>query len=536
MPEALGQPAQRCFWHRVFRGRAGAQFKPFDVHVYHIADVLTEVVLYGMLLFSPWAFGTTESWSINLMNLGGYVLGAFWLVKWWVRCVKGYRPPLWLYWWDAAGAGADSAGKWTKTLRSALLVRRVMCVVSVGLVLFHFVSALNARANYIRDEARFEYQPCISWLPHSLDGNSSWDAFWRCLALVCVFWAVADWVCGKTSAEMRQNRHVSGVPNSLPKYLLPGRMRRVIWVMAVNGAALALEGVFQRLEGSGRLLFLVVPAVHTGADAQFGPYAYRANAAQYLNLIWPVAVGLWWVYHRIRGVYRTSHHTLLLCSAVMCAGVFVAGSRGGSAVAAGVLTLGLALLVISAVVLGFKRRFPRHATAMVLWLAGGFVTLVVFLGVGLGWSLLWPRFKQLDEGFAGRAELTRLAEPIARDYPVFGTGPGTFESVFQMYRPSVDTYWPAQLHNDWLELRITMGWVGLSMVVLGLILVVYRWFCRPGVFAGSRFVVMSWLALGGCLVHARFDFPLQIYSVTFVFVVICALLFNLSRKAVGAPD
>lgn len=520
----------------MFRGRVGGHLRPFDVHLYHLSDALTEVVLYGMLLFSPWAFGTTEPWSVRVMNLGGYALGAFWLVKWWVRCVKGYRPALWPCWWNNTGVDTAHASGWVRTLRSALLVRRLMGVVSVGLVLFHFVSALNARAVYIPGEVRFEYRRCISWLPHSLDASSSWDAFWRCLALVCVFWAVADWVCGKTSTETRQNRHGAGGPASTPKYLLPGRMRRVIWVMAVNGAVLALEGVLQRLEGSGRLLFMVVPAVHTGADAQFGPYAYRANAAQYLNLIWPVAVGLWWVYHRIRGAHRTSHHALLLCGAMMCAGVFVAGSRGGSAVAAGILTLGLALLVISAVVLGFKRRFPGYATAMVLWLAGGFVTLVVFLGVGLGWSLLWPRFKQLDEGFAGRAELTRLAAPIARDYPIFGTGPGTFESVFQMYRPSIDTYWPAQLHNDWLELRITMGWVGLAMVVLGLFFVVYRWFCRPGVFAGYRFVVMSWLALAGCLVHARFDFPLQIYSVTFVFVVVCALLFNLSRNPVGAPD
>ena len=33
--------------------------------------------------------------------------------------------------------------------------------------------------------------------------------------------------------------------------------------------------------------------------------------------------------------------------------------------------------------------------------------------------------------------------------------PGTFEPVFQLYRGSQDEYWPAQLHNDWLETRIT---------------------------------------------------------------------------------
>src|SRR2546426_9391024 len=43
------------------------------------------------------------------------------------------------------------------------------------------------------------------------------------------------------------------------------------------------------------------------------------------------------------------------------------------------------------------------------------------------------------------------ARKIAADYPVFGTGPGTLEAVFQLYRTSTEEYWPAQLHNDWLE-------------------------------------------------------------------------------------
>ena len=59
-----------------------------------------------------------------------------------------------------------------------------------------------------------------------------------------------------------------------------------------------------------------------------------------------------------------------------------------------------------------------------------------------------------------------LARPMAADYPLFGTGPGTFETVFQLYRPRPETYWPAQLHNDWLETRITFGWLGSGLIAL----------------------------------------------------------------------
>jgi hypothetical protein len=41
---------------------------------------------------------------------------------------------------------------------------------------------------------------------------------------------------------------------------------------------------------------------------------------------------------------------------------------------------------------------------------------------------------------------------------------------------------------------------------------------------------MICLSLAGCLVHARFDFPLQIYSTLALFLHLCAVFFCLSRK------
>ena len=51
------------------------------------------------------------------------------------------------------------------------------------------------------------------------------------------------------------------------------------------------------------------------------------------------------------------------------------------------------------------------------------------LGFSLGWKALKPRMDLLSEGFQGRERDYARARLIAVDYPVFGTGPGTFESV-----------------------------------------------------------------------------------------------------------
>jgi putative inorganic carbon (HCO3(-)) transporter len=164
-------------------------------------------------------------------------------------------------------------------------------------------------------------------------------------------------------------------------------------------------------------------------------------------------------------------------------------------------------------------------TFLLLFFAGALA-----LGFGLGWKTLKPRMAQLSEGFDTREAMYDAARPMAADYPLFGTGPGTFEPVFQLYRKSMDTYWPAQLHNDWLETRITFGWLGSGLIALAFIVVVLRWFARGGIHGGRRFIILIWLALAGCLVHARYDFPFQIHSIVFLFLVQCAILLNLTRR------
>jgi hypothetical protein len=291
-----------------------------------------------------------------------------------------------------------------------------------------------------------------------------------------------------------------------------------------------LEGIAQRLEGSGKLLFLVKPRVNPGAESQFGPYAYRSNAAQYFNLLWPVVLGFWWILQRSGGVKRHAHHLLLICSAIMAACPIISISRGGALITVGILVLAGLLLVAGHFIFPARRQKDGQTGGGTLTVVTLFIIGSLALGFSLGWKALKPRMTHLGEGFEGREEMYAAARPMSHDYPVYGVGPGAFETVFQMYRISTETYWPAQLHNDWLETLITFGWAGTALILLALVTVILRWFARGGIHGGRRFVVLMWLALAGCLIHARFDFPFQIYSIVFLFLVLGAILFNLSRQ------
>jgi O-antigen ligase len=401
---------------------------------------------------------------------------------------------------------------------------------TVAILAYCLISALNARATYHGDELSFAYHRCLKWLPHSLDSGRTWLAFWTYLGLACSFWAIRDWLLGKSDGEERVQCRQLHPGGHAAGPLLPARLRRLLWVLAVNGGLLGAEGIAQRLEGSGKLLFLVKPHVNPGADSQFGPYAYRANAAQYFNLLWPVCLGFWWTLNRSFASRGAAYHLLLFFAAIMAACPIISTSRGGALVTVGIIALAAFFLLATHFLLAAHRQRDRRTRRITLACLALFFSSALALGFALGWKTLKPRMDHISEDVHVRLQMYDLARPMAEDYPLFGTGPGTFETVFQLYRFSTGTYWPAQLHNDWLETRITFGGLGSALIALAFVTAVLRWFARGGIHGGRRFTILIWLALAGCLVHARYDFPFQIYSIVLLFLVLCAILSTLTRR------
>lgn len=435
------------------------------------------LICVGVVL-SPWAFGTTQPWSIWTMNWVGYVLGVLFLVQL---------------------AFGDRRRRSVRGLALGLLTFLLLTYV--------LLSAWNASAHYVATESRLVDRPHFSWLPHSYDAPATWQAFWNYLALAGSFWAIYTWLSRKDDEGRGR---------------ISPRLRVLVWLVTVNAAMLSLEGIIQRTSGTPNLLWIQPTHDNKDASAQFGPYAYRSNAAQYLNLVWPLALGFWWWLQRnaeMRGRGRGSRHLLLPCVIIIAAGALFSLSRAGAGVAA-------LLLMAACLLLGTRRRvsWPTRAAAITL----GVGTLAA--GWFISWSTLGKRFADTArDPMVGRAETYALAEKMAEDYPWFGTGPGTFENLFQVYRANPEQYWPAQLHNDWLEFRITFGWVGFALLLAAVAVSCLSWALPGGVPRCGAFLALTTLALAGCLLHARVDFPFQIYSINFLFILFAAMLFGSSR-------
>ena len=482
---------------------------------YSVLDTISAAVIVFLIIATPWFFGTTEDWSVWTMNVACYVLGGLLILKHLVRGVKKFEPQ-----------------RWEEETRSAAWFRRIFLVANLAVLGFCLVAAINARATFTLFEQRFEYhENFVPWLPHSYDSRMSWFVFWQYLGLFFFFWALRDWILAKSRRERRRVRRPDDElspelrKRSVP--LLTDRMRWLLWVVCLNAMALAVVGLLQRLDGTAKLLW-IRDSYWNRADSTFGPYSYRSNGAQYLNLIWPVCVGFWWMLNEARRsltgrplkMGEGPHLILIPATVVMVLAISITLSRGGVLIA--VINFGLIFLLLV-----FHKR-TRWSTRV------GFVVLGVAIAISawfLGGDVIALRLKAIEkEGWGGRGEIWQNSKLIAEDFPVYGSGPGTFRSVYQMYRQEPGQQWHAFLHDDWLETRITFGYVGFGLVLLNLFLLLFAWFVPGKIEAPFVLPATVFIGLAGCLVHAKFDFPLQTYSILFTFILLCAILFCLSSR------
>jgi O-antigen ligase len=334
---------------------------------------------------------------------------------------------------------------------------------------------------------------------------------------------VRDWLLTRTENEeiFTLSHHMRAAHWQAD--IVPARLRRILWVLCVNGALLGAEAIIQRVDGTDKLLWLVEPRVNKETETFFGVFAYRATAAQYFNLIWPLCLGFWWTYERARkkGEYHgTNHHVLLVCVMIMAACPVISYSRGGALIMAGMAALSIVVMVLA-------HWRSQWITKVVIF---GSFAVVMYMALDLGGDVFEKRMQAISEGYMGREAMFETARKMPAEFPLFGSGPGSFEPLFQLYRSSTSEYWPAQLHNDWLETLITFGAVGMGLILTTFAVCLLHFFISNRIHGERHFVMLIWIALAGCLAHARFDFPLQVYSILLLFLLECAFLSLVSRR------
>jgi tetratricopeptide (TPR) repeat protein len=275
--------------------------------------------------------------------------------------------------------------------------------------------------------------------------------------------------------------------------------------------ALAIFGLVYAATSNGKLYWIRGPVE---LASPFGPYVNPTNFAGVMELAVPWLAGFallsaW----RSRGMpLATLRSPIAVTAAFIC---LVAALATASRSAPMIIFCSLLVLGLVAVH-GLKGR---------LAVVGSFLLVVILLIPLLSRSGLGGRVQQFMQmtggsyGEVGRLVCWRSAAGMVEDYPLTGSGFGSFRDVFPAYMPTGEYARWEQLHSDYYELLVEGG------VIAAILVVWLMWSFWSRVLRGRADPEKTGLLLGlGALsIHAIFDFNHQIPANALFFTTMAAI-------------
>lgn len=438
---------------------------------------LARILALGVMAMTPWLYGGTLPWTIELISqclLGVTALAVIgWLVAW--------QPP------------------------------RVGWVipVSLGLLALGWLSALYPRSRY--DEMLkllfpLEDAPSLgSWFTGTVDQDRSLPAMLRLSGLIGLLWIARD-----MAAETRWRKVI-------------------VWVLVATGVSVAIHGIIQRNVGDLWGYWDVKKLTRY----VFAGFWYHANAAAFLNLIWPFAAALC-LESFARRWNQILRALLILALVVLIIASLVNVSKAGHVVLGSLVILFTCLIVPV-----FLRTITGHEKVQKIsfFILTGLIVTGIALGLYFGTGTTEKRWEELNwERIAGGDLRFTSARYCLSEIPRAGWqgfGPGTYEAVFLdagTIAPDIEPKgrW-RYAHQDTLQTLVEWGWLGGSgWIALGLGLLIQSYIRLGKLYQSqfsSRYTVQAAAvtALTGVALHAQADFPLQILGVQVVVAVVAGL-------------
>ena len=153
-------------------------------------------------------------------------------------------------------------------------------------------------------------------------------------------------------------------------------------------------------------------------------------------------------------------------------------------------------------------------------------------GALIGLDAVISRFFAVSEGFKSRWEIWVNTLQIIKDFPLMGSGLGTFTQVFPAYRSFHIEGLVTHAENDFLQLASEAGLVGMGLLTIAFLFLFYR------VFSGIRKLSPEdsrrYIGIGGLvgilalLIHSNVERNIQVPANAFLFTLILALVLKIS--------
>ena len=443
-----------------------------------------EVCLVLLILFTPFAFGTVETWSIAIAELLVLAMAVAWLL---CMVVRG-EVRVWL---GLPGALALALLAWV-ALQIVPLPASLVRWLSPAAAAHHAVA--RRVAGIAADPQTLSLQPYLTRLE-----------LLKLATYALLFLTIVHHFTSRRQVEW------------------------VLRALAIGGFLLALFGIVQHLTFNGKLYW----AREFNLNASpFGPYVNRNHFAGYMAMAIPMTLGYAMALAAGRRSPRRPPARLRQRVAALDfragAGIFAASTMGAALLFSGSRGGFISFLLSGALfaALTWRRAKRVHAWWVVIVLDGA-----LGCGLWLGGEELFGRLLTVLRGggiFGGTGRLWVWADTwaMARHFLVTGVGFGAFSAVFPAHMTRTVNMFYAHTENDYLQLLAETGLIGLGLALALAAILLHR--LLAGVLKASD----PWaagIALGAAtgvvavLIHSLGDFNLRIPANAMLFVVIASL-------------
>ena len=297
-----------------------------------------------------------------------------------------------------------------------------------------------------------------------------------------VLWGIFQWLTGRTAYAFDTRLAILRWTTFLSVFLVgislfrDDAVRRwfrsaIVWFAFL----VSILATLQTFTSGGKVFWLFATPY---TDKVMGPILSPNHYAAFIEAVLPIAVYL--------AVCRDRDSLLYSgMAATMYASVIASASRAGTVLT----TAEIVLVPLLAWALG--RASGRNVAAALLRI--GF--LFAFFTAVVGWQSVWGRFWTPDP-LAVRRELTVSTVHMAASHPWFGTGLGTWPTVYPRYAIVDIGAFANQAHDDWLEWTAEGGFpFGIMLATL------FFWSLRPA------FRSVWGLGVVAVFLHAIVDYP-----------------------------
>jgi O-antigen ligase len=255
----------------------------------------------------------------------------------------------------------------------------------------------------------------------------------------------------------------------------------------------------------------------TNFGSAVGFFANSNNMAELLVVAIPFVAMLYLIGRRGGSLQKSSALLLVLGGAlsVLLVGIAVNGSLAGIGLA--VPALGAAVLMI----LYRRKRLPIWAPPAAALLLAGSVALLLSAPFG---NNLTTDQARTDEDSRYTSFSTSLA--ATADYLPLGSGIGTFPEIYPRYEdPDTVTRWYMNhVHNDYIEVAMETGVLGIALMALFLLWWLHRVFLIWRTDEPDHSARAATIASAVILAHSFVEFPLRTAAISAVFAMCCALM------------